>query len=1403
MACLVTLAPLCADAEVIMDGSLGTAAALSGPDYAINAQLGQQAGGNLFHSFSAFNLMQGESATFSGPPSIQNIVSRVTGGQASSIDGTLRSSIVGAHLFLLNPAGILFGPNASLDLSGAFFALTADYLEMQNGARFHTDPLAETVLSVAPPAAFGFLDDDIAPIQLLGSHLAVPEGYLLGLGGGPITIQGGSLLAPTGSIQLESQATAATTDGTVDISGGHIMNVSGSGEGRVVIRSGSFTLADSSIHADALAGTSAGGIDIKTGGPITMRRASLTANAFGDGVGGQIRLQAAELFVDAGIVEAATVGTGPAGQVRIVTDRLTLANNAYVTVQTESSGNGGSLMIDTPELILDAGSLYAHTNGPGKAGHIQLNLGDLSIASAGLITAATTATGSAGDIDIIASGKLSITGEGAGINSNAATGRGGRISIAGDSLTLADGGTIQVDANGSGAGGRLDIQTRQLVLDGKGFIGANAYGSGAGGQISIHAGESVQINDGGAIESGSAGSARGGSIHIDSPDLTLQGGQILAYTTGDQQASAGQIDLNLDNLTIRNSLGNSGLISAASIGYGQGGTIAILARGKVLITGDRAGINSNTDAGTGGDISIASDMLELTEGGTLQVETNASGAGGRLHIQTRQLIVDEGAYLAANTYGTGSSGQIAIQAGESVLLERGGSIQSNSLKAGAGGSISLHAGNSVSVDNTSEITTDAYGSGAGGNIDIETPSLSLDHGRISAATLGETASGPAGTIRLAVDNLFITNEGLISSASTGAGVGGKIDIRSADTLAISGNLAGINSNATGSGGGGEVSIRADTLQLLNFGTIEAVTAGSGKGGAIRVDVRRLHADDGGILTWTNGNGPGGSIAIHASESIQLKNFSIISSDTFLSGGGGNIEIETPSLAVDFGLISASTRGVAESAAAGQLHLSVDALTLTGGGSLASTSLGAGAGGEINVAAQGTISISGKETGMQSNARATGQGGTIAITADTVRLTENGTIQVATNAQGAAGRLTIDARLLELDTGGSLHAGTFVSGSGGQIAIHASEAVQVENAGYIQSSTVGSGMGGSINIDTSSLKLDAGVIAANAYAQGSGGHIAIHADASVIMQNMGGVESGTQNIGAGGLIDIDTPQLNLAGGYITAATFGGGHAGNIRLQVGDLMVTQAGFIFSGSSGAGDGGKIDIAAKEDIRVSDMNSGISNKSFADGKAGSIDITSRRLTVENDGIVSAGSSGNGAGGSIRVHAREAIELRSGVGIATSTTQSDGGDIELRAGRMLALWGGEVSTRVAGGAGNGGNIAIAPIFIILDDAARIVANAYGGNGGNIRISAEHYLAAPRSVVSASSQLGIDGIILIDSLVADLSSTLNVLPSHYLDSTGLLDDPCAAHASDAASSLVVGGRGGLPRQPGDWLPSPW
>ena len=182
-----------------------TGADAGGPNYAISANLGKQVGSNLFHSFGLFGLATGESAAFSGPATISNVIGRVTGGNPSSIDGKIQSTITGANLYLINPSGIVFGPHATVNVSGSFHASTADYLKMSDGAKFQATNPDGSTLSAAPPAAFGFLNAS-RPDHGQRQHARAVPGTL-GLVGGPVNItSAANLAAPGGTVAITSIA---------------------------------------------------------------------------------------------------------------------------------------------------------------------------------------------------------------------------------------------------------------------------------------------------------------------------------------------------------------------------------------------------------------------------------------------------------------------------------------------------------------------------------------------------------------------------------------------------------------------------------------------------------------------------------------------------------------------------------------------------------------------------------------------------------------------------------------------------------------------------------------------------------------------------------------------------------------------------------------------------------------------------------------------------------------------------------------------------------------------------------------------------------------------------------------------------------------------------------------------
>ena len=266
LAVLSVVGAVSSPAQVTLDGSANPSfkgpAPLEAGNYDLRAELGRRAGPNLFHSFGKFSLRTGERATFSGPDGIERIISRVTGGARSDIDGTIASTIPGADFYFINPAGIAFGPDARLDLQGSFHVSTADELRFADGKVFTArDPDASS-FTVAAPEAFGFLGAVPELIEVAESILEVPASEFFSLVGGDIIVVGGPrgfIRAEAGTVALAATAGLASHDidsgelsadqrADITLRDQALVDTSGNAGGRISIRGGHLLVEDDFIR---------------------------------------------------------------------------------------------------------------------------------------------------------------------------------------------------------------------------------------------------------------------------------------------------------------------------------------------------------------------------------------------------------------------------------------------------------------------------------------------------------------------------------------------------------------------------------------------------------------------------------------------------------------------------------------------------------------------------------------------------------------------------------------------------------------------------------------------------------------------------------------------------------------------------------------------------------------------------------------------------------------------------------------------------------------------------------------------------------------------------------------------------------------------------------------------------
>ena len=774
------LFPLPALAQIVPDNSLGAESSRTVPATINNLPSDRIEGGatrgvNLFHSFQEFNVGEGRGAYFANPNGIANIFTRVTGGNPSNILGTL--GVQGkANLFLLNPKGIVFGPNARLDLRGSFIGTTGSSILFDNGFEFSTaNSNGVPLLAINIPVGLRFrenpgtiINQSIAanpsppdlplPVPIFDNiGLAVDPGQTLALVGGNIQFNGGIATASNGQILLGSvkspglvswEATPLGLNlnydsiqnfGNIQLSNGALINTSGIGGGKVDIRGGNVTLSGGRIYAITLGNIDGRNIDISAQQLRLQERAQISTLTLGEGAGGDTIVNATDS------VEIIGIGLERFQQfIRQVLPSGTFSpfdQQIAIFAGTSNAGAGGGVTINTGRLLMDNGAIaFSATLGAGTGGSTNIRARTVEIASSAIDSGTfvnTTVTqntiGNGGDVNIEAE-RLIVRDNGVLATASFSNGASGNINIkASESVevfrTLPGTLTPTVLAtntlNNNAKSGDINIDTKRLVVSDGGWINLASGGisrgnqifrdGGPGGNLNIRATESVEI-------AGSSG-------------VLANGAQVGTFLGADTYSSSrgGDIRISTPVLTLR----NGGFISTASLGEGSAGNITIDANRVELIGTVGSGrFNSTIQASVG-----------LAAGGV--TNPSATGNAGSVNLNVNRLIVRNGATVNVQSLGIGRAGNINIVA-NSIALDNKASIDATT-DAGGGGNINLKAGD-LQLRQGSRITTDV-GISEGGNIRINSDILAtLPNENNDITANARTARG--GQVTVNVPNIF-------------------------------------------------------------------------------------------------------------------------------------------------------------------------------------------------------------------------------------------------------------------------------------------------------------------------------------------------------------------------------------------------------------------------------------------------------------------------------------------------------------------------------------------------------------------------------------------------------------------------------------------------------------------------
>lgn len=530
-------------AQISPDRSLGTESSVVIPNVEVEGILrneiegGAIRGGNLFHSFEEFSVSEGQGAYFVNPDGIRHIFSRVTGNGESQILGQL--GVLGsADLFLINPNGIFFGPNSSLDLNGSFLATTASSLIFQDGYKFDSqDVSVNTLLTVSIPASLQFRDspgDIINQSQVFSISaneitlgLGVKTNNTLGLIGGKISFQeGGSILGDRIRIELGSVAGTGLVR-LQSIDSGWALSYEGVQNFQDIELSQSPTLISTT------------GLELEGGGSIQAQGKNIFVQNGSQffGAGSNIVLSASET------INVSGTGEGFSSAIASLAPLL---------------GQEGSITINTKKLIVqEGGNITVSSNGE-LAGE---NFDELTITDV-----------SAGDLVINASESVeliqgeTITGTVRDINTGLFSltesfGDAGNITINTKNLTIRDGAIISVESSGldllgqpieTGAAGNIIINASSLTMN-QGSINAETFQTGGneGANIIFNISDVFKIENESSISAQAFGSANGGNIDIETnsliafPPQAQQGSDIIANAS---EGQGGNININAQGI---------------------------------------------------------------------------------------------------------------------------------------------------------------------------------------------------------------------------------------------------------------------------------------------------------------------------------------------------------------------------------------------------------------------------------------------------------------------------------------------------------------------------------------------------------------------------------------------------------------------------------------------------------------------------------------------------------------------------------------------------------------------------------------------------------------------------------------------------------------------------------------
>lgn len=733
--------------ETVLQGSCVASCEIEG---------GLQQGRNLFHSFSRFDVGQGATVQFINP-GVANIFSRVTGSTRSEILGTLGVSGGRANLFFINPNGIFFGPDSSLNVTGSFLATTANTIQFQDQGFLNASASQIPLLSIDPSALL--LSQNAQPVEVSSVKpvgldpsnidafgLKVPDGESLILLGGDVVVNGGlnafsgyielGGLSEQGLVQLDTsgenfrlQFPGNTERSDISINGS-IVNVSAANGGDIILNARNINISESELRSgiarDSGSMTSRSGDIILDADKIVEIADSSeifnTVRNGGKGRSGNIYISSDELIVNGKSRLESSVGTssiGNAGNIALdIFSNISLDDESFIinNIDGTAQGSGGDINITTRDLDLNNfSSISAASFGPGKVGNVLIN--------------------ATGHVSLDSDSRIGSTVVGDFIRES------GKVEITARELSLKDGSQVATFPVGEGpalGGGNISVIVSDIIdISGSSSMTGNASGlftfagagtSGSAGNIVANA-DTFYLRDGGAVSAQTFGLGPGGEIRIDTRIFeAISGGQV--RTTASDAGKAGNIAI---NATERITIAGRELGFDARLETLRNDLIEFEGRDENFVNreiqvlkdiGPDSGFFANTaldSTGDAGSISVNSQNVSIQDDARIEVSNRGNGLGGNIDLRSSNLTLNNGAISA--TTASSQGGDIQFTISDLLLLRNGSKISTSTNSNSQGGNIKIDAGLIFAFPSeNSDITADSQ-FGPGGQITITTQGI--------------------------------------------------------------------------------------------------------------------------------------------------------------------------------------------------------------------------------------------------------------------------------------------------------------------------------------------------------------------------------------------------------------------------------------------------------------------------------------------------------------------------------------------------------------------------------------------------------------------------------------------------------------------------------------------------------